>query len=171
VLIEAADRLRSRDRLAIVIVGEGARREHLEREVDRRGLSNVRFLPYQPKARLHESFAAADAFLVSLKPGIEGYIVPSKLYGILAAGRPFIAAVDPSCEAAEIARTGRCGVPARPGDPADLTEKIALLYDDPASTRQLGANARATALRFDRKTAIQAYYDLFARVARIARAA
>ena len=171
VLIEAADRLRSRDRLAIVIVGEGARREHLEREVQRRGLSNVRFLPYQPKARLHESFAAADAFLVSLKPGIEGYIVPSKLYGILAAGRPFIAAVDPSCEAAEIARTGRCGVPARPGDPADLTEKIALLYDDPASTRQLGANARATALRFDRKTAVQAYYDLFARVARIARAA
>jgi colanic acid biosynthesis glycosyl transferase WcaI len=171
VLIEAADRLRSRDRLAIVIVGEGARREHLEREVERRGLSNVRFLPYQPKARLHESFAAADAFVVSLKPGIEGYIVPSKLYGILAAGRPFIAAVDPSCEAAEIARTGRCGVPARPGDPADLTEKIALLYDDPASTRQLGANARATALRFDRKTAIQAYYDLFARVARIARAA
>jgi glycosyltransferase involved in cell wall biosynthesis len=171
VLIEAADRLRSRERLAIVIVGEGARRPHLEREAQRRGLSNVRFLPYQPKARLHESFAAADAFLVSLKRGIEGYIVPSKLYGILAAGRPFIAAVDPSCEAAEIARAGHCGLTARPGDPADLADRIAQLYDDPASTRQMGVNARAAALRFDRRTAVQAYYDLFARVTRIARAA
>ena len=56
-----------------------------------RGLSNMKFFPYQPKEQLRESFAAADAFLISLKAGIEGYIVPSKLYGILAAGRPFVA--------------------------------------------------------------------------------
>ena len=171
VLIAAADRLRSKERLTILIVGEGARREALERETGRRGLTNVRFSGYQPKSLLHESFAAADAFLVSLKPGIEGYIVPSKLYGILAAGRPYVAATDPGCEAAAIARQHHCGLLARPGDPDDLAEKIAALHDDPVATRLMGANARAAALRFDRRRAVTAYYELFTRLISIARAA
>lgn len=60
----------------------------LEARAGSQGLGNVRFLPYQAKERLAESFAAADVFVVSLKRGLAGYIVPSKLYGILAAGRP-----------------------------------------------------------------------------------
>jgi glycosyltransferase involved in cell wall biosynthesis len=171
VLIEAADRLRSKERLAILIVGEGAKREALERESARRGLQNVRFLTYQPKDQLHDSFAAADAFLVALKPGIEGYIVPSKVYGILAAGRPYIAAVDPSCEAAGIVRDHHCGVVAAPDDPDDLAAKIAALYDDPAAVRTMGHNARRAALQFDRRVAVAAYFDLFARLARVADAA
>jgi glycosyltransferase involved in cell wall biosynthesis len=171
VLIEAASRLTSRDRLVVAIVGEGARRMSLEAEARHRGLSNVRFFPYQPKARLAESFATADAFLVSLKDGIEGYIVPSKLYGILAAGRPFVAAVDPSCEVAVIAHEHRCGVAAAPGDPDALAASIAALYDDPQQTRVMGENARKAAWQFDRRAAIGRYYDLFLRVAGLARAA
>src|SRR5262249_33870263 len=124
VLVEAADRLRSKDRLVVAIVGDGAKRAALEQEVARRNLNNVRVMGYQPKGDLHESFATADAFLVSLKPGIEGYIVPSKLYGILAAGRPYVAAVDPSCEAADIAREHHCGILASPNDPDDLAARI-----------------------------------------------
>ena len=165
VAIDAAARLQSRERIVLAIVGDGARREALEQDVRRRGLSNVRFLPYVPKERLHESFAAADVFLVSLKPGLEGYIVPSKLYGILAAGRPYVAAVDPSCEAAVIAREHRCGVLADPGSAEDLAGKIAALHDDPEGVRAMGHNARRAAWRFDRRAAVQAYYDLFARVA------
>jgi colanic acid biosynthesis glycosyl transferase WcaI len=171
VLVAAADLLRSKARLTIAIVGDGSRRAWLEAEVARRGLSNIVFLPYQPKESLHDSFAAADVFLVSLKPGIEGYIVPSKLYGILAAGRPYIAAVDRSCEAAEIAVSYRCGLLAKPGDAADLAEKIAILYDARASAVQMGENARETALRFDRKVAVAQYYELFAQLAGVARAA
>jgi glycosyltransferase involved in cell wall biosynthesis len=171
VLVAAADRLRSKERLLILLVGEGTRREALERDVTRRGLANVRFLPYQPKPQLHESFAAADAFLVALKPGIEGYIVPSKVYGILAAGRPYIAAVDSTCEAAGIARDYHCGLTAVPGDPDDLAMKISALHDDPALVRLMGVNARRAAMRFDRRVAVQAYYDLFARVMDEARAA
>ena len=171
VLVEAAARLTSKPRLVIAIVGDGARRGALEQDVARRGLTNVRFLPYQPKAALHDSFASADAFLVSLKAGIEGYIVPSKLYGILAAGRPYIAAVDPSCEVATIARDYGCGVLAAPGDPDALAAAIATLYDDPATTRAMGGRARTAALQFDRRLAVQSYYDLFARVAGLARAA
>jgi colanic acid biosynthesis glycosyl transferase WcaI len=165
VLIEAADLLRSRERLTVLIVGQGARREALEGLVARKRLNNVKFLPYQSKEQLRESFAVADAFLVSLKAGLEGYIVPSKLYGILAAGRPYIAAVDPSCEVAAIAREYECGVLSVPGDPIDLARKIAELYDDPPRTRKMGAYARLAAGRFDRRPSVQAYYDLFVRVA------
>jgi glycosyltransferase involved in cell wall biosynthesis len=170
-LVEAADRLRAKERLVILIVGEGAKRAALQQDAERRGLTNVRFLPYQPKAQLHDSFAAADAFLVSLKRGVEGYIVPSKLYGILAAGRPYIAAVDPACEAAGIAREHRCGLLAEPDSADDLARQIAALYDDPATARVMGANARRAALRFDRRVAVQSYYDLLRSVTGMARAA
>jgi glycosyltransferase involved in cell wall biosynthesis len=171
VLVAAAERLRYRERLTIAIVGGGTRLKALEADVARRGLANVRFLPYTVKERLHDSFAAADAFLVALKPGIEGYIVPSKLYGILAAGRPFIAALDPSAEPAASVREYGCGLLAAPGDPDRLAEAIAALHDDPAATRLMGQRARAAALQFDRKTAVAKYFELFQRIAAMARAA
>jgi glycosyltransferase involved in cell wall biosynthesis len=160
-LVEAAARLQSRDRLVIAVVGDGARRQVLQDQAAHRGLRNIRFFPYQPKELLHESFAAADAFLVSLKPGLEGYIVPSKLYGILASGRPFVAAVDPSCEAAMIAREHQCGTVAVPGDVDALVGAIATLYDDPAAAHAMGENARRAALRYDRRAAVQSYHELF----------
>src|SRR5262249_25054973 len=76
VLIEAANRLRSKDRLTFAILGEGVRRGALEHMAAVRGLTNFVFLPYQPKESLAESFAAADVFVVSLKAGLEGSIVP-----------------------------------------------------------------------------------------------
>jgi colanic acid biosynthesis glycosyl transferase WcaI len=171
VLIEAADRLQSKERLTIAIVGDGSRRRALETMVAARGLVNVRFFPYQFKALLHESFAAADAFVVSLKSGLEGFIVPSKVYGILAAGRPYIAATDPSAEPAAIVRDGGCGLVAAPGDAAALADAIVALYDDPAATREMGVRARRVARQFDRRPAVQAYHELFERVAGIERAA
>lgn len=171
VVIEAAERLRSKERLVIAIVGDGARRERLERAAADRALTNVRFFPYQPKALLHDSFATADAFLISLKAGLEGYIVPSKLYGILAAGRPYVAAVDATCEAAQLASAHQCGILAAPGDPAALADAIATLHDNPAVAHAMGARARALAWQFDRRAAVAAYYDLLLRVTRLARAA
>ncbi len=171
VLIEAADRLRSKERLTIAIVGDGSKRQALEAMVTARGLTSVRFFPYQPKAQLHDSFATADAFLVSLKRGLEGFIVPSKVYGILAAGRPYIAATDPSSEAAAIVRDGQCGLVAAPGDPAALADAIATMYDHPAATAEMGERARRVARQFDRRIAVQMYHDLLTRVAGVARAA
>jgi colanic acid biosynthesis glycosyl transferase WcaI len=171
VLVGAAERLRSKELLVIAIVGDGASRQRLERAVVDRRLSNVRFLPYQPKERLSEAFASADVFVVSLRAGLEGYIVPSKLYGILAAGRPYLAAVDPTCEAAVLARDHQCGICVAPGDPEALAAALAALYDDPDRTRVMGENARRLARRFDRRAAVQAYHDLFASVLRPADAA
>jgi colanic acid biosynthesis glycosyl transferase WcaI len=171
VLVEAADRLRSKERLTVAIVGDGSKRRALEAMAAGRSLTNVCFLPYQPKALLHDSFASADAFLVSLKAGIEGFIVPSKVYGILAAGRPYIAATDPASEPAQIARESGCGLVAAPGDPAALADAIATMYDNPAMTRDMGARARLAARQYDRKNAVEAYHELFERVARVEQAA
>jgi glycosyltransferase involved in cell wall biosynthesis len=171
VLIEAADRLRSKERLTVAIVGDGSKRPLLERMTAERGLQNVRFFPYQPKALLHDSFAAADVFVVSLKSGLEGFIVPSKVYGILAAGRPYIAATDQGSEPAMIARECGCGLVAAPGDPDALAAAILAMYDNPTDAREMGARARQAAWQFDRKVAVQAYHDLFTRIAGGPRAA
>ena len=171
VLVDAASRLTSKERIVVAIVGDGTKREALAADAARRGLTNVRFFPYTPKERLHESFAAADAFLVALKPGIEGYVVPSKVYGILAAGRPYIAALDPSAEAAGIVREFGCGLLATPGDPEALAAAIAAMHDDPTATRLMGQRARSAALQFDRRMAVASYFSLFQRIAGVACAA
>ncbi|MDE2179529.1 MAG: glycosyltransferase family 4 protein [candidate division NC10 bacterium] len=161
ILLEAADRLRSYTDVVMAMVGDGAKREALEARARSQGLANVRFLPYQPKERVTESFAAADVFIISLKEGLAGYIVPSKLYGILAAGRPYVAAVEEACEVAAITRKYECGLLAKPGDPDDLADKILTLYHDRELVSRLGANARRAALEFDRPLQVRAYYDLF----------
>jgi colanic acid biosynthesis glycosyl transferase WcaI len=146
------------------IVGEGARKPYLQDEVVRRGLTNVRFFPYQPKSRLIDSFATADLFIVSLKRGLAGFIVPSKLYGILVAGRPFIAAIESNSEAAQIAREHDCGIVIEPGHRDQMALAIRALRHDPAERRRLAANARQAGLVYDRPRAVEAYRDLFAEV-------
>ncbi len=116
-LIDAAARLARYPEILIAIVGTGTRRETLESRARALGLSNIRFLDYQPRSMLRWSFASADVFLVSLRAGLAGYIVPSKLYGILAAGRPYIAAVDDTSEVASVTRRHACGILVEPEDP------------------------------------------------------
>jgi colanic acid biosynthesis glycosyl transferase WcaI len=160
-VVQAAERLQSVPDLQIIFVGDGVKKSRLEAQVRQRSLTNVRFLPYVARARLSESYATADVFLVSLKPGLAGYIVPSKLYGILAAGRPYVAAVETDCEVATITNRHDCGLLAAPQDPNDLAEKILALYRDQTLAKRLGTNARAAALQFDRSPQVGKYYALF----------
>jgi putative colanic acid biosynthesis glycosyltransferase WcaI len=161
VLVDAAADLRHLPDLEVVFVGEGVKKAALQERAERLGVKNVRFLPFTPKALLHESFAAADAFVVSLKAGLAGYIVPSKLYGILAAGRPYVAAVEEASEVAAITRRYGCGLVVPPGKSGDLADQILNLYHNRPLAVQMGANARRAALEFDRPRQVQAYYDLF----------
>jgi glycosyltransferase involved in cell wall biosynthesis len=166
VLLGAAKRLRHLSDLEIVFVGDGVKKAALMEEARVYGLDNVRFIPFQPKENLRESFAAADLFVVSLKRGLAGVIVPSKLYGILAAGRPYVAAVEPDCEVATITQEHNCGLVSEPENAEELAEKILLLYRDRALAQRLGENARNAALLFDRKVMVRAYYDLLCEVAK-----
>ena len=160
-LVNAAKRLQQEPGIQVVFVGDGVKKPALEEQARQLGLTNVRFLPYAPKEQLCESFATAGVFVVSLKKGLAGYIVPSKLYGILAAGRPYVAAVEDECEVAAITKQYKCGLLAAPQDPADLAEKILMLYRNRALAERLGARAHAAAIQFDRPQQVKKYYELF----------
>jgi glycosyltransferase involved in cell wall biosynthesis len=165
-IVDAADRLRERSDIVFAIVGDGVKRPALAEMARVRGLTNVRFFPYQPKESLDQSFGTADVFVVSLKAGIEGYIVPSKLYGTLAAGRPYIAAVDPSAEPAEVARDHRCGLLVPPGDVDAFAVAVTRLKADPKECSAMGRRAREAAWLFDRRRAVLTYYNTFAHLAK-----
>jgi colanic acid biosynthesis glycosyl transferase WcaI len=169
-LLDAAALLRDERGIAFVVMGDGARRPALEARARAQGLDLVRFLPHLPAERLAEAFGSADVFVVSLKRGLAGCIVPSKLYGILAAGRPCVAAVEPACEVAAITAKHDCGLLAAPGDADAIAARILELYRDRQLARCLGDNARRAALAFDRPLQIDAYARLFREVGACVRA-
>lgn len=165
-LVQAATRLQRYPDVQIVFIGEGVKKPALRAQAEALGLGNIRFLPYQPKEGLRDVFATADVFVVSLRRGLAGYIVPSKLYGILAAGRPYVAAVEDATEVAAITKRYDSGFLVAPGDHVALAEKIAALKEDRDLAARLGANAHRAAFAFDRRLQIRAYYDLFHTLAR-----
>ncbi len=144
-LVNAADRLRD---VTFLLIGGGPREVELRREVDRRGLeATVLFRPYQPRERLSESLGAADVHLVSLRPGMERLIVPSKIYGVLAAARPVIFIGASGGDLAALVRENQCGLVVEPGDGEGLAESIRLLRDDPDLRATMGERARALFLK------------------------
>ena len=160
---EVARRLRDRPEVTIVFVGDGAAKPRLVRAVEREGLANVAFLPYRPKREAQTLMAAADVHVVSLVPGLYGCAAPSKVYGIMAAGRPFIAAIDEGSEPALIVEEFGCGVRVPPADPDALAAAIARLHDD--GLADMGRRARAALeTRYERGTATRATRELLERV-------
>ncbi|MCX7751753.1 MAG: glycosyltransferase family 4 protein [Blastocatellia bacterium] len=160
-LLRCAERLRSSedsDGVRIVIIGDGASKQRLQKEVVARRLTNVLFLPYQPRERVRYSLASADVSVILLKPGLEGYVEPSKVYAIMASGRPFVAAIGSRSEVARIARAHACGVIVSPGQPDALAEALRALLTDRSQRERLGQNGRAALLRFyDRSRAVNRY--------------
>ena len=165
VVIDAAARLKARTDIVILFIGDGNRKEELESMAGERGLANVRFLPFQPREALRWTYATSDVCLVSLKPGLAGYIVPSKLYPILAAGRPYIAAVEPISEVAALTGRHRCGVMVRPGDAAALAAEIERLAGDRHARESMGARARVAAELFARDRQVAAHAQVIEEVA------
>ena len=125
-----------------VFIGGGAQTEKLKRAVRERGYESVMFRPYQPRERLSESLSAPDVHLISLKPNLEGLIVPSKYYGIAAAGRPSIFIGNPDGELARIIRDSKTGFVIRDGDGAGLAGAILELARNPKLVAEQGARAR-----------------------------
>ncbi len=133
-------------RILWLFIGGGAQREALMREARQRRLASVRYQPYQPRERLAESLSVADVHLISLRPELEGLIVPSKAYGIAAAGRPAIFIGDPGGEIATLLDTHRCGVTVPIGDSVRLARTVRDLAASHESCRTMGERARAALL-------------------------
>ncbi len=130
-----------------LFIGGGALYEAFRKEISARGLASVRFEPYQPREQLAESLSAADVHLVSLRPDLEGLIVPSKFYGIAAAGRPalFIGAADG--EIPRLLELYRCGLAVPEGAGSQLADAIVGLSEAPEIASAMGQSAR---IAFDR---------------------
>jgi len=151
-MLEVAERLRSIPEALVLFVGEGQVKDRLEQEAQRRALSNLRFLPFQPRELLNQVQAAADVSVVTLAPGRGKASVPSKVVGYLAAGRPVVASVDMDSDTAECVR-GAGGRVTAPGDAEQMGDAIAALLADPAERRRCGVAARAA---FEREYAAPA---------------
>jgi glycosyltransferase involved in cell wall biosynthesis len=141
-LLGAAEALNGEPRFIFLIIGNGAKMDALKQAVAERTLGNFRFLPYQPRDTLEDSLAAGDVHLVSLLPALEGLIVPSKLYGILAAGRPLIFIGDSGGDIGRVIERTQCGRLVRVGDSTALENTLRNLERERDSLERIGARAR-----------------------------
>ena len=160
-LVRATTLLGDLDDLAVTIIGRGARRTELTELADTLGANAITFLDYQPREALSLSLSAAHAHVVGLAKGLSGYIVPSRLYGILAVGRPVIAAADDDSETARLVREIGCGVVVEPGRPELLAAAIREFHDGVHDLEAMGQRGREYALaEADRAVAVGRYRGL-----------
>jgi glycosyltransferase involved in cell wall biosynthesis len=142
-VLGAAERLRDEPRVAFLMIGGGKRFAELSAAVQSRGLAGAfRFLPYQARTLLSYSLGAADVHWVSLDPRLEGLMVPSKFYGIAAAGKPIIVVGDPNGELARLVRLNACGFAIAPGDSEALAATLRRLSETPRTVSEMGTRAR-----------------------------
>jgi glycosyltransferase involved in cell wall biosynthesis len=154
-ILQAAEALNGRPEVVFLFIGAGHHLAFIEAETRRRALTNVVIRPFQPAWRLKQSLAVPDVHLISLQAALEGLVVPSKFYGIAAAGRPTIFVGDPSGEIPRVLAEAACGVTVSVGDVDGLVQHIMALYRSPAQRELWGRNARALFVqRFDRPVAI-----------------
>jgi glycosyltransferase involved in cell wall biosynthesis len=153
-LLSAAKILRN-ENVGLVFVGEGANKDALQASVN--GSSNVRFLPFRPVEQVPHVMMAGDLHVVTVRRGLEGVVVPSKLYSILAAGRPILAVAPAESDAARIVEESGCGIAVDPDDPAAVASAIRELRDDPARLAEMGRRARETAYKYARVNELQKF--------------
>lgn len=163
----AAERLRDRTDLAFLFIGGGHHVETLKRETQSRGLEHMfRFEPYQERARLSQSLSAPDVHWLSLRPELEGLIVPSKFYGIAAAGRAVINVGAREGEIAHLVDRHACGLTVPPGDGAAMAAAIAHMMQDRDTVADMGRRGREMLVaHYSRACAMARWEDLLRSVA------
>jgi len=164
-LIEAAQLLRDAPDICFQLIGDGVERERLQVKVMRLGLRNVVFTPFQPRERYPLVLQSADACVVTLRKEVRTPAIPSKLLGIMAAGKPVLISADPSGDAPAIVRDVGCGILLPPGEPAQFAEAVLTLKRDPAGAPRMGRRGRLHAQQeFSRQVGAARYEELFARL-------
>jgi colanic acid biosynthesis glycosyl transferase WcaI len=153
-----------------LFIGGGALYGSLKNEVARLGLRSVHFKPYQPRALLSRSLSVADVHVISLRPELEGLVVPSKFYGIAAVGRPIIFIGDDRGEIAQLIRRHDCGYTVAVGDETTLAGTIADLAANPSRCREMGERARqAFVTEFDMPMAMEQWENLLCEISDLTR--
>jgi glycosyltransferase involved in cell wall biosynthesis len=145
-ILEAARSLKGREDIVFLFVGDGPRMGEVRATLESEGLPNVRLLDYFPRDRLHVSLTVADVHLISMRGEMTGIVVPGKLYGAMASGRPTLFVGPDHCESADTVRQAGCGLTVRLGDAQELVEAIVGLAADPEIAQRLGRRGRSAFL-------------------------
>lgn len=160
-ILEALFTVSKEEPIQIVFIGEGVGKKKLKRKINVMGFNNVSFFSYQPKEELAHSLSAADLHLIPLKKGLKGAIVPSKLYGVMAAGRPYIAITDEESEPAIFAKEKACGLLADPDSVESIVAALKWACNNKDELIEIGKRGRALAEKqFDKKIVIQKWLSL-----------
>jgi len=156
-LLKAAELLRN-ENVGFVFVGDGANRAALEASAS--NSSNVRFLPFRPAEQIPHVMMAGDVQIVTIRRGLEGVVVPSKLYSTLAMGRPVLAVTSPSSDAARIVVESGCGLVADPDDPIAVAAALRELRSDPERLTLMGRRAREVAGKYARLNELRRFSEI-----------
>jgi colanic acid biosynthesis glycosyl transferase WcaI len=150
ILSEAAALLKDDHRIRFVFCGDGSGRRSLELAC--KGLENVDFLPLQPFAKLNDLLASADIHLLPQRSDAEDLVMPSKLLGMLASGRPVVATANRETELGQVVE--QCGLVVPPGDGRAFASALLQLAGEPERGSELGAIGRAMAVTRFSKSAV-----------------
>ncbi len=162
--ITAAIALKGHPKIRFVFVGGGPRMEEVKRAKETEGLDDLLILDYVPREQLFESLSLADLHLISMRPEMTGIVVPGKLYGIMASGRPALFVGPDHSETADTIREFDCGRTIRFGDPDSLIAQLQWLASDPEHAFELGANGRRAFLdHFEREHCCDGWAALLSR--------
>ena len=161
-LIAAARRL-APEGVGLVFVGDGAQRREIRAAAA--GADNIRFLDYFPPSKIQSVLAAADAHIVTVKRGLEGVVVPSKMYGILAAGKPILAVAPAETDVVSLGVPGGFAVAADPDIPGELVTAVRGLLADMNKLRTMGEAAQAASPAYDRVGELQKFLQVINEIA------
>ena len=132
----SAVRMLENEGVGLVFIGEGAMKPQVEAMAA--GCRAIRFLPFRPASEVPQVLSSGDMHVVTVKRGLEGVVVPSKLYPTLAAGRPVLGVAPEECDVVRIIRASGCGMAANPDDPASVVEAIRGVLHDSEQLRDDG---------------------------------
>ncbi|MDN4523953.1 glycosyltransferase family 4 protein [Fictibacillus fluitans] len=143
-IIKVTENFKDQEEIAFVFIGEGAVKKDMLEFVKRKGISNVYFLPYQSKEFIKYSLNAADVHLVVNQKGIKGVSVPSKIYGVMAAGKPILGVLEQGSEAQMLIEKSNNGLVIEPQDYEGITKAINQFYQmEKGQLKSMGLNGRA----------------------------
>ena len=165
-MIEAASLLHWEKDILFLIVGNGVAKAALEKKTQELKLDNVRFMPFQPHESLPWLRASSDVQVSLYKSGAANESFPSKVYEIMASGRPLLASADGDSNVANVAKAAQCGLCVTPGNAEALGEAILRLYRDPFLREAMGRCGRQYAVEnHSKNAAVASYHELLERVA------
>jgi colanic acid biosynthesis glycosyl transferase WcaI len=144
----SAVRMLENEGVGLVFIGEGAMKPQVEAMAE--GTRAVRFLPFRPAGEIPLVLSSGDMHVVTVKRGLEGVVVPSKLYPTLAAGRPVLGVAPEESDVVRIIRRAGCGIAANPDDPASVAEAIRSVLHAPDRLQDMASRAREIAFSYDK---------------------